>query len=717
MDKIFEANWIKTGSDIGEAVPIFSKTFKKENAKKVFLQVTALGVYCAFINGKKISNYVLAPGWTDYRNRLQYQTYDITDMIKDENLLQIGVGKGWFMHYPEIEDGALICAIICENNDGSIDTIYSDNTWTYGTEKTLYSNMYNGETFDTNKEYVELGNCTETSHKKDILIPQEGEIICEHERLEGKEIIITPSGDTVIDFGQNMTGYVEVKFKGNKGDEFCFNHAEVLDKDGEFYIENMRGAKNEIRLICDGNEHTFKPHYTFQGFRYIKLMNWTEEVKLENFTAIVVHSQMKRTGHFKSSSPMLNQLFHNVIWGQKGNFLDVPTDCPQRDERLGWTGDAQVFIRCATYNYDVQKFFHKWLADLKSDQHADGRIPHIIPRITRFKEDANSSAAWADAGVICPWQIYLTYGDKEILEKQYDSMKKWVDYLKDSAEDYLWLQTEHFGDWLGIDAKNEKGDLIATTDKTLIATAYFAYSTELFIKSSKALGIETDEYETLLGNIKKAYQNKYMADGRVKNATQTGCAVTIYFDLCEDKAEVAKQLAELIDEAGYMTTGFVGTPYLLHVLSENGYSEKAYELLLREEYPSWLFSITKGATTIWEHWDGIKPDGTMWSAGMNSFNHYAYGAVADWMYGVITGINTDENNPGFKHIVLKPIVTEKLSFAESSIDTKYGLVKSSWKRENSKVNYSFTVPNGAVATLYLDGEKLALGSGEHNFTV
>ncbi len=705
---ILNANWIKAGESMGDVVPVFSKVIEVCDPEKAVISVTSKGVYCLYINGKRVSDYVLAPGWTAYKKRLQYQTYDVTNMLKNgENKIEIGVGLGWMMHNKTFKDVKVIASI---EIDGEV--VVTDESWDYASSQTLYSNIYNGETFDTTKEITVLGKAViDNEESKDVLIPQEGEIIKEHERIPAKEIITTPSGDTVIDFGQNLTGYVEFKFKGNQGEEAVITHAEVLDKDGEFYIENMRGAKNEIKVICDGNEHTFKPHYTFQGFRYIKLVGFSDEINLENFTAIAVYSDMRRTGNFVCSSEMLNKLYHNIIWGQMGNFLDVPTDCPQRDERLGWTGDAQVFVKTASYNFDVYKFFTKWLHDLAADQRENGTIPHVIPDLGW--DDATSSAAWADAAAICPWQIYLTYDKKEILENQFESMKKWVDYLNSIQTDYLWIQEDHFGDWLGLDA--EEGSYKGSTDMNLIASAYYYYSTSLLIKAGKVLEKDMASYEETLEKIKASYMKTYLPEGKVVCNTQTACVLTLFFGLCDDKEAVTNQLVDIIKEYGHMTTGFVGTPYLLHALSENGETKLAYDLLLREEYPSWLYSVTKGATTIWEHWDGIKPDGSMWSADMNSYNHYAYGAVGDWMCGVMAGINTDENAPGFRHIIFRPQTDDRIDFVEASIDTAYGTVKSEWKKADGKVVYTFTVPTGAVATAYVGEEKYALGAGVHKF--
>lgn len=406
----------------------------------------------------------------------------------------------------------------------------------------------------------------------------------------------------------------------------------------------------------------------------------------------------------------MNKLFKNIIWGQKSNFLDVPTDCPQRNERLGWTGDAQVFVRTASLNFDVKRFFKKWLHDLAADQGRDGCVPHVIPNIS---DDMGGSSAWSDAAVICPWEIYRTYGDKKILEDQFDSMKAWIDWMRERSENGKRSGGFHFGDWLGLDSP--EGSYKGSTPEDLIATAYYKYSTELFIKAAHALGRDVSEYENIPAEAAAAFRREYMENDRVKNATQTGCVLALCFDITDDRAATAAQLNELVKRAGHLETGFVGTPYLLHALSDNGYVGTAYDLLLRREYPSWLYPISKGATTVWEHWDGIKPDGTMWSTDMNSFNHYAYGAVADWMYGAAAGINSDPDRPGFEHIIFRPVTDRRLDFVKASIDTRRGTVASEWRRENGRIKYIFTVPEGCCASAVIGGEKHEVGAGTHEF--
>lgn len=713
------SEWIKGCEKNLRGGTVYLKNFRcAAKAEKAILEITALGVYEAKLNGERVGDFILAPGWTSYLNRLQVQSYDVTDMLKTENSLEVTVGQGWraiankrdgsdFLGY---RDMALIAELTLVYADGTAESIVTDSSWTARESKLRYTNMYDGDIYDATFKAGNARHCICVDLEKDMLIPQEGEKIVEHERMPALQIIKTPAGETVIDFGQNMTGYVEFRIKGTPGTQATISHGETLDRDGNFYNANYRSADAQIKFICDGEEHTYKSALTFFDFRYIRLENWPDEVKKENFTAIVVHSDIRRTGYFECSDETVNKLFKNIIWGQKSNFLDVPTDCPQRDERLGWTGDAQVFVRTASLNFDVERFFKKWLHDLAADQGHDGCVPHVVPNIF---DDMGGSSAWSDAAVICPWEIYRTYGDKKILEDQFDSMKAWIDWMRERSENGRRSGGSHFGDWLGLDSP--EGSYKGSTPDDLIATAYYKYSTELFIKSAHALGRDVSEYENIPAEAVKAFRREYMENGRVKNATQTACVLALYFDITDDRAATATQLNELVKRAGHLETGFVGTPYLLHALSDNGYAETAYDLLLRREYPSWLYPISKGATTVWEHWDGIKPDGTMWSTDMNSFNHYAYGAVADWMYGAAAGINSDPDRPGFEHIIFRPVTDRRLDFVKASIDTRRGTVASEWRRENGRIKYIFTVPEGCGASAVIDGEKHEVGVGTHEF--
>lgn len=721
MKNILNALWVKSAKPSGECEIYYTKEFaSKKELVSATLEATALGVYTVHINGERVGDNILAPGWTSYRKRLQVDTHDVTAMIKNENKIVLSVAPGWkIQNYrnqqkgdPELggKETAAICALTLEYADGEKRIIATGGDWKTEKGKDIYSSFYNG--YIHNPEYKDINpsNAIVINHDKKCLIDREGEKVIEQERLEPKEIIITPKGETVLDFGQNMTGYVEFKIKGNKGERAVISHAEVLDAQGNFYTDNLRSAKAQAIFICDGKEHIHKSKHNFFGFRYIRLENWSDEVKKENFTAIVVHSEMKRTGYFECSDERVNKLFSNIIWGQKGNFLDIPTDCPQRDERLGWTGDAQVFIKTASYNYDVEKFFLKWLGDLRADQTGWGTIPHVIPDC--FGVDNDCSAAWADAATICPWQLYLTYANKDVLKESIQCMKNYLEHIEEFSDNGLWSRSWHFGDWLNLDGSSPE-DCSKGTDKTIIATAYYIYSTQILIKCMEMWGEDASDYVAKREKSIEAFRNAFMKDGRIipEKATQTACVLAVHFGISDNISETAKQLNELVTECGHLKTGFVGTPYLLHALSDNGYTETAYSLLLREEYPSWLFSVKMGATTIWEHWDSMREDGSMWDVSMNSFNHYAYGSVADWLYGNAAGIKIDESKPAFEHIIFAPLTDSRLTYVKASIEARNGAVKSEWKTENGKTTYVFTVPEGSTATVILGGESTEIGSG------
>ena len=716
---IFSASWLQHPAKTGEAPVEFLYSFiPRKPVKKATLHATALGVYHAELNGEKIGGEVLAPGWTNYRKRLQYQAYDLTGLLaQGENKLSIEVGVGWRMHAREKDwmqpglggtETALLAAITLEYEDGKCETLLSDDRWHCRLSKTRYSNIYNGEFYDAGFEDKYILPVKVLDYPKEILIPLQGERIVETERLAVKEMFTTPEGELVLDFGQVLTGYAEFKIEGPAGAKGTLRHAEVLDAAGNFYTENLRSAKQEIEFACDGNTHVFKPRFTFQGFRYVQPKDWPCEVRPEDFTAIVVHSEMKRTGRFECSEPMLNQLFSNVVWGMRGNFLDVPTDCPQRDERLGWTGDAQVFCRTASYLYDCERFFDKWLADLASEQFANGGVPHVIPRM---HWNGDSATGWADAAVICPWEIYRTFGARELLRRQFDSMKGWVDYMAAYDENGLWLRGGHFGDWLCLDEE--------PTPHEVLQNAFYAYSTAILIKAGEVLGVPVEKYRAQLAATKAGFVREFIKNSRMECETQTSCVLALHFGLVQGvlRESIAAQLGGLVREAGHLKTGFLGAGYLLHALSGNGMTELAYDLLLRREYPSWLYPVTQGATTIWERWDGQRPDGSFQDVGMNSFNHYAYGAVADWMIGAMAGIQTDEAQPGFGRIIFAPQADARLDWAKAEIETRHGPVKSGWRKAGDGFVYEFTVPEGCTAEARLGGKVVEMGPGEYSLSV
>ncbi len=692
------AKWIHPVENMGDGAPCFGKTFTLDQpVVKAELAITALGVYEAQLNGCRVGEFVLAPGWTVYRKRLQVQSYDVTALLKQHNELSVLVGKGWYRgRIPgwEVENdlqdqrtspAGLIAELTVTFADGAQQVIATDETWTAVESGVRFSDIYDGEIVDGAfaPGKPEPVNCFDgPSH---TLIAQEGEEIREQEHILPCALFRTPKGETVVDFGQNLTGYVAATVCAALGDVVDLSFAEVLDKDGNFYTDNYRSAKAQYRYLCREGEQTYKPHLTFWGFRYIRINEFpggVENAKMENFTAIALHSRMERTGFLSCSNPLLNQLFDNVIWGQKGNFVDVPTDCPQRDERLGWTGDAQAFMQTACLNFNVKTFFTKWLNDMIADQHEDGYVGFVIPDVIRAK---NPSAAWADAACICPWTLYQTYGDKALLESHFSLMCRWVDYIASATKDeYLWTGGEHFGDWLGLDAPS--GSYKGSTREAFIASAFYAHSASLVVKAGRELGRDVSAYEALYQNIVSTFRKTF-----TEYTTQTECVLAAHFGLAEDVQAAADQLARMVEEAGVqLKTGFVGTPYLLHVLSSHGYEQLAYSLLLRTEYPSWLYPVLKGATTIWEHWDGVMEDGGFWSADMNSFNHYAYGAVADWVYGVAAGIRAA--GPGFAKAVIAPVPDARLDWLRAEVNTAHGRIVSYWKKTAGGFRYDIETP-------------------------
>lgn len=701
----WNAQWIISPYDMQDTAPIFRKTFSLcKPLEKAELYLTSLGVYEAVLNEKRVGEFILAPGWTSYEHRLQYQAYDVTKLLQETNQLLVTVGKGWYrgrLGWKPTEKTsdpvALLAALHLTYCDGSSEILVSDDSWDVSESPVRLAEIYDGEIYDASFQMDFSQKAVLYDGPFHTLIPQEGEEVREHEHLSAANVITTPKGEVVVDFGQNVTGYVQISLTAKKGDRVKLSFAEVLDSDGNFYTENYRSAKSTYLYTCRDGEQTYKPSLTFYGFRYIRIDEFpggAAQAKPENFTAIAVYSDIKQTGQLSCSNPLLNQLFSNILWGQKDNFLDIPTDCPQRDERLGWTGDAQVFSRTACLNFDTEKFFTKWLADLKADQKEDGHIGHVIPDCLHSKD---SSAAWGDAATICPWEVYLAYGNPQILENQFDSMCKWVDYITNTTSvPNLWLGGTHYGDWLGLDAPS--GSYKGSSDEGLIASAFYAYSTSLVIKAGNVLGRDVASYEALYPQIVSAFREQYPV-----YRTQTECVLAVHFRLAADLQKTADQLAEMIQSCGVkLQTGFVGTPYLLHVLSDFGYTDLAYSLLLRTEYPSWLYPVTKGATTIWEHWDGIMENGGFWSADMNSFNHYAYGSVADWIYGTAAGIRPLEAHPGYEKVRIAPHPDVRLDWLKAELETRRGKIVSLWKKEENCWRYEITTP---VDTIIVIGKK------------
>jgi alpha-L-rhamnosidase len=732
------ADWIEP--DLQEDVnssnpcPMMRKQFEiKAKVKSARAYVTCHGLYEMRLNGDKVGEQVFTPGWTSYHNILQYQVYDITDLLKPgTNCIGAILGDGWYrgrLVWKKTrnfygEKTALLVQIEVVYQDGSRDVITSDKSFKASTGAILISDIYDGELYDARLEknnWSKAGyddsawsSVTVTDHSKDILVAPAGPPVKKIEQIRPIKILTTPAGETVVDMGQNMVGWIKLKIQGPAGTKVKLHHTEVLDAKGNFYTENLRSAKQTVEYILKGEgEEIYEPKFTFQGFRYIAVEGWPGELTLDSLIGIVIHSGYNDTGTFECSNPMINQLQHNIKWGQKGNFLDVPTDCPQRDERLGWTGDAQAFARTACFNADVAGFFTKWLADVTADQQASGAVPHVIPNVLSLGKDSghSASAGWADAAVIVPWTVYLCYGDKQILETQYPSMKAWVDYIASKAGDnYLWQNEHTFGDWLAY-STNKSDYPGATTSKDFIREAYFARSTDLLVRTANVLGKKDDakKYSRLFKKIKKAFRNEFVTpNGRLSSDTQTAYSLAIAFDLLPKKLKVkaAQRLAKDVNKFKHLTTGFLGTPVLCHSLSENGYLDEAYMLLNRKKYPSWLYPITKGATTIWERWDGTKPDGSFQNKGMNSFNHYAYGAIGEWLYRIVAGIEIDESNPGYKHIIIQPHTGGGLTSAKARLDSMYGPIESGWKIDGKTTTFNVEIPPNTRATMRIPSAKI-----------
>jgi len=777
----WKASFISSGkSDTSgfSACPLFRREFSvKRDFISARVYVTALGLYELWINGKRVGEDLLTPGWTNYRKRLQYQTYDVIALLrKGTNAIGAMVANGWYRGYVAswMENSsqrygkktALLLQIYIKYSDGTEDVIVSDKNWKTTRGPLIMSELYHGETYDARLEIPGWNRpgiddstwapARELKINKRIIIPREGVPVRRIEYIKPGKVIKTPRGETVIDMGQNMVGWMHFTVTGKKGSRVVLKHAEVLDKDGNFYTANLRSAKQRIEYILRGEgKECFEPHFSFQGFRYVKIEKYPGKPALKNFTGVAIHTLMEKTGSFKCSNKLVNSLQSNILWGQKGNFIDIPTDCPQRDERLGWTGDAQVFSRTACFNMDTALFFKKWLRDLKSEQLENGGVPYVIPAVKldvlKFVKDKvppHSACGWGDAAVICPWNVYLCYGDLRIIREQYDSMKAWVEYVKSQAEDGLiWNKGFHFGDWLALDSK--EGSYFGATPNDLVATAFYAYSTGILARAAKLLrrNKEAKHYSHLHKNIIEAFQNKFFTtSGQLTVHTQTAHVLALMFGLVRKK-DIKRTVDTLVgylkDNNWHLDTGFLGTPYLCHVLSDNGRTDVAYRLLLQTDYPSWLYQVLKGATTIWEHWDGIKEDGSFWSARMNSFNHYAYGSIGDWLYRVVAGIDTDENKAGYKRIILRPHPCSGLRWAAAEFRSMYGLIKIRWSYRDGVMEVKITVPHNTKALALLpyatidsitesgvdidrsvygqfremdSGVELELGSGDYSFS-
>lgn len=729
----WKASWIGVTWDDPKTVPgpvYFRKSLAVNGkVKRAMVYATSRGIYELRINGSKVGDAYLAPGWTSYQKTIQYQAYDVTASLrKGSNDLSAMVSPGWYasgMGWGEPEkrqrygtDMALLYQLEIEYADGSRQTVVSDGNWEMSPSGPVAAaTYYDGETIDLTADY---------DWRPAAVLPDSGaEIVASVAEpvrvravLSPVSCFTTPGGEKVIDFGQNLVGWEKVRIKGRRGQVVKISHAEVLDKDGNFYAANMRQAKVLSTFVLSGGEDVFEPCHTFYGFRYIRVEGLEGELNPEDFSAVVADSSFDTVGSFTSSNALVNQLQSNIYWGFKGNFVDIPTDCPQRDERLGWTGDAEFFFRTATFNGRVDNFFRKWLRSLRDDQTARGGIPAVVPDIF-FGRMGDYACGWADCCTIIPWQHYMAYGDLGILRDQYASMKAWVDFMLGKCDNYL-LNTlnQPYGDWLFWSQDNDRSGASAVTSKALAAQCFMAGSVEIVAESAQLLGrtAEAAYYNAELKKVREAFMNEYVTpNGLVSSDTQTAYVLALYFDMLPEhlRQQAADRLAANAKSYGYhVTTGFLGTPHICEVLSEYGHSDVAYKLLLQESCPSWIYPIKLGATTIWERWDSIKPDGTI-IGGMNSFNHYSYGSIGDWLYRYAVGIR--ETSPGYRTFVVDPHAGGGFKFMEASTVTPYGKIRVRWEAEGDVVkSLEVTVPAGTRADVHCpDGVIRNLGSGSY----
>jgi alpha-L-rhamnosidase len=704
--------------------PYLRKEFSLDKpVRRARMYATARGVYELYINGNRVGNDVLAPGWTDYERRIQYQTYDVTPLLVDgPNALGAVLGDGWFAGFFGFDPkhrGALygprpqlLAQLDVEYEDGTMESLATDGSWSCSKGPILYSDLLMGESYDARREMpgwaepgfedsgwygVEVEEIGDTN-----LVAQPDEGVRVIEELEAKTVTEPESGRYVFDLGRNMVGWVRLKVEGEAGTKVTLRHAETLNPDGTIYTTNLRSARaTDHYVLRGGGEEVYEPRFTFHGFRYVEVTGYPGEPQPGAITGRVVHSATPPSGSFECSSSLVNKLQENIVWGQRGNFLSVPTDCPQRDERLGWMGDAQIFVRTASFNMDVAAFFEKWMVDVEDAQSPEGAFPDVAPllRGSELIDLRWGAPAWGDAGVIVPWTIYRTYGDTRIVERHYDAMARWMEYLHEANPDLIRKNRmgNNYGDWL-----SPKGD---HTPKPLLATAYWAYDAKLMAEMAEATGRHEDamKYRDLNRRIKAAFQEAYVSpDGGIEGDTQTCYLLALHMDLLPEdlRSAAAEHLVRTIErEDWHLSTGFVGVGYLCPVLTEAGYTDVAYRLLENETYPSWGYTIKNGATTIWERWDGWTEENGFQSPNMNSFNHYSLGSVGEWLYRYVAGI--DFGTLGYGQIVIRPRPGGNLTHARAEYHSVRGRISSSWKFEADRFVLEALIPPNTTATVHM----------------
>jgi len=722
--------------------PYLRRSFTLEApVKSARLYATALGLYEANLNGTRVGKGIFTPGWTDYRRRIEYQTYDVTPLLRQgENVLEVVLGDGWYAgtigwekkrhHYGPYPLGFL-AELHVEHENGERAVIATDDGWKASEGPIRASDFLMGETYDA--QLAPSG-----SFPVSVLPPPAAELVGQHsplvERMEeipaGSRTEPSP-GVYVFDFGQNLVGFARLRVEAEAGTRVEIRFAEILAPDGSLYTANLRTAQStDVYIARGGGPEVFEPHFTFHGFRYAEIRGYPGgEPALDALTAVVVHSATPETGLFETSSPLLDRLQRNIVWSQRGNFLSVPTDCPQRDERLGWMGDAQIFARTACFNSDVASFFTRWLEDVRDAQSDEGAFSDVAPRIV---VTTDGSPGWGDAGVIVPWTLYRCYGDERLLERHYEAMRSWVEYIRSANPDLIRKNklNNNYGDWVAIGSE---------TSKELLATAFFAHDADLLARTARVLGREDDwsSYQALFERIRAAFVAAFLDDqGRVLGDTQTGYVLALRFDLVpgELREKTVSHLVRAIEEkGGHLSTGFLGVKHLLPALGEGGRFDVAYRLLMNETFPSWGYEIRNGATTIWERWDGWTEEKGFQDPGMNSFNHYAFGSVGEWMYENVAGIDFDESAPANERIVIWPRPGGGLTHARASYDSIRGGIESDWNLEGARFELTVAIPVGTDALVYVPGEVqdadgqtvlreqegftvFAIGSGRYRFS-
>lgn len=732
MDEPWEGRWIGSNK-LKDTNPMLVKEFETDKSyKKSRIYVTGLGLYELYLDGERVGDEYLAPGCTDYNQWIQYQTYE-AEIKSGPHRIEVFLADGWYMGRFGLDHAVntygdrhkMILELVMQDAKGNEEKIVSDESWEVAAGDVVFSNIYDGETYVPTSNRSARYGAELLNGPTDRLTARYGQPVVVKEEIRPVEILHTPAGETVIDMGQNMAGFLRFYCDEPKGTKIYMQFGEVL-QGGNFYRDNLRTAKAEFTYISDGISKYVQPHFTYYGFRYVRVEGFTKEITLDQFTGCVLYSDLEQTGWITTNNEKVNKLIQNAMWGQKCNYVDIPTDCPQRDERMGWTADTQVFSGTACFNMDSYNFLRKFSHDLYETQKEYGHVTAVVPA---FHENGPTCSVWGDAATIVPWNLYLYYGDVNILKEQFESMRQWVDYIKNIDESTggrrFWDVGFHFGDWLALDGEGDDSFKGATEDG-YIATAYYYNSASIVAKAAKILGKDEEAayYSTLADEIKAALQAEYFtANGRLALTTQTAYAVALYMDFAPEgsKERIAGFLKEKLKvNKGYLKTGFVGTYILNKVLSDYGNNELAYRLLLNEECPSWLYAVNMGATTIWERWNSLLPDGRISGTEMNSLNHYSYGSVVEWMYRNMAGLHVEEEHPGFTHVTVAPQPDYRITACDMKYRSMAGTYEISWKVEKSgELHLKVTVPFGAGAKIVLpnaDKEPIEVSAGIHEYS-